>query len=453
MKRGASSRIMASVSGLRGIIGESILPDLYIQYLLSYGSEIGEGTIIVGSDTRVSGDYLRYLVYSGLMATGCNIIDIGITPTPTIGMMVKEWGADGGIAISASHNPAPWNAVKFFSEKGTIISHSRFEKVLERVKKDNYILASYKELGSVQKKEDACRIHLDRVLQEVNTASISKKNFKVAADLCNGSACFIAPDLFQRMQCNTSYCYDKPTGFFEREPEPLSKNLTTLCALVKDSGADIGFAFDPDADRLAIIDEKGNCIGEERSTVLACYHVLKHKKRSPLVVNLSTTMAIEKVASLFSVPVYRTPIGEANVLTSMEKHQACLGGEGNGGVIYGPMHYGRDAVSGIALILELMSLENKPISEINAVVPSYPLKKEKISFSPHHFDRLIDNLSRHFSPDQINLTDGIKVTFSSGWVHLRPSGTEPIVRMYSEATDEKKLDEYRKNIYDLIPEI
>ncbi len=450
MKNNPSSGIMASVSGLRGIIGESILPDLYVQYIMAYGSTVGGGNIIVGSDTRVSAEYIRHLVYSGLMSTGCNIIDIGITPTPTVGKMINELGARGGIAISASHNPEQWNAVKFFSKEGKIISKKDFQEIMQRVENRKYHLASYDELGSLKRHENACRIHIKHVLKHVDLSLIKQHGFKVAADLCNGAACFIAPELFNDLQCQTWYCYDNPTGLFERNPEPQAKNLQTLGELVKTHNADIGFAFDPDADRLAIIDETGTCIGEERSTVLAAYHVLKNKCRSPLVVNLSTTMAIEDVAKIFSVPVYRTPIGEANVLTGMEQYDSCIGGEGNGGVIYQPMHFGRDAVSAIALILELMSIEQKPLSEINKMVPTYSLKKEKVAFSPENFQDLIKKISAHFPNDDINLEDGIKISFSAGWVHLRPSGTEPIIRMYSEARSRQELNKYRETVHDLL---
>lgn len=452
MQKNSTSNIMASVSGLRGVIGESILPEVYIQYILAYGSELCGGTVIVGSDTRPSGEYIRYLVYSALFATGCNVIDIGIVPTPTVGMMIKELNVQGGIAISASHNPEEWNAVKFFSGEGKIISQNQFQDILRRVEKKDFNLAHYKNLGSLKKYQHACQIHVENVIKHVSREAIHNSKFKVAVDLCNGAACFIAPYLFDKLQCSTWYCYEKPTGIFEREPEPLAKNLERLSSLVRKHHADVGFAFDPDADRLAIIDENGHCIGEERSTVLAAYHVLKNKHLSPLVVNLSTTMAINDLASLFSVPVYRTPIGEANVLTGMEKHDAFLGGEGNGGVIYGPMHFGRDATSGIALILELMSRENMPVSKINSIVPTYPLSKEKISFRPEHFSILKKKLIHRFSREQINLEDGIKISFARGWVHLRPSGTEPIIRMYSEAQNKSDLDQYRAVIHELLQE-
>ncbi len=435
---------MVSVSGIRGIVGESIIPDIYLKYVMAYSTLIGRGKIIVGSDTRVSKELLRSIVYSGLISTGAQIIDIGIVPTPTVGKMVSEFNANGGIAITASHNPPEWNALKFFSSKGTFLNKEEFNKLMDIFTNEKFELVSFNKLKSVKKFSGATMLHIKKILSHIDIELIKSKKFKVAVDLCNGAACFIVPDLLEELGCEYVTCFDNPSGLFERVAEPLPENLGRLKNLVRESGADIGFAIDPDADRVAVVDEKGKVIGEERSCTLAAYHVLKYKEKSDIAVNLSTTMAVDDVAKIFGVKVFRTPIGEANVISKMLEKKLIIGGEGNGGVIYKTMHLGRDASTGIALFLELMAKENKPISEINKVVPTYPMVKTKLSIDRERISNILENLKKEFSDKKLNTEDGVKIIFEGGWVHVRPSGTEPIVRLYAEAKNKNKLNEYVK---------
>lgn len=445
-----SDKLMISVSGIRGIVGESIIPDAYLRYIMAYATMIGGGRIIVGSDTRVSKHLLRSLVHAGLQSVGCEIIDLGICPTPAVGMMIKELNADGGIAITASHNPVNWNALKFFSGRSTFINKEEFTRMMGIFEKEEFALVGYDKLKDVKNFSGGNLLYVRNVLSHVDVDLIRSKKFKVVADLCNGAGCFSIPDLLDQLGCDSIYCCATPNGIFKRPPEPLAENLHRLCELVQKTGADAGFAVDPDADRIAIVDNTGRMIGEERSCVLSAYHILKNKEKSDIAVNLSTTMAIDCLANMFDVKVHRTPIGEANVISSMVENELTIGGEGNGGVIYRPMHFGRDSATGIALMLELMAQENAPLTELNTRVPDYKMIKRKVKVPKVKIPGFLKEIEKAFQDKELLTMDGVKICFDKGWVHVRPSGTEPIVRIYAEAQSDALLDKYLEAVQQIV---
>lgn len=423
---------MISVAGIRGIVGESLLPENFLRYLLAFGTLIDGGKVVVGGDSRISREMMRHLAFAGLASTGCDVIDIGLAPTPTVGLMVRETGAAGGIAITASHNPAEWNAYKFFDEQGTFLGKEANERLLAIAKSGEFRRADYHSLGRLRAQADAIEQHIRRVLAHVQVEQIAKRKFKVVVDCCNGVGGLMAEPLLTALGCEFHLFDTDVNAEFPRNPEPLPENLGKLSKVVREKGADIGFAVDPDADRLAIVDDAGRPIGEERTVTLAAYGALQRRK-GPMVVNLSTTRAMDDVASMFGVTLHRTPIGEAHVVGKITEVDALIGGEGNGGVIYPPVHCGRDAATGIALVLEALALQGLSISELNSKIPDYAMVKTKFEIGNADVSKLVTRMRAEFGDAELITDDGVKASFTDRWVHLRPSGTEPVVRVFAEA--------------------
>ena len=435
------AKLMISVAGIRGVVGDSLVPEEFLKLTAAYATTRKERTIVVGGDTRPTRHLLRHLVFGAAMATGCRVIDLGVCPTPTIGFMVKRLGAGGGIAITASHNPLEWNALKFFSDEGVFLKQPEMNKVLECYESGSFDYRPYSEIGAVETHDDPCGAHMEKVLDAVDVEAIKARNYTVAIDLCNGAGTAMLPELLETLGCRVVSVFDDTDAAFERVAEPLPENLDALASQVVASNADIGFAVDPDADRLAIVDETGRPIGEERTLTLAARHVLSRMaKPTPLVANLSTTRAIDDVAAEFGTTVERTRIGEAHVVDRILSVGAAIGGEGNGGVIYPAVHPGRDAATGIALILEAMALGGVPISEINGAVPDYVMVKNKVGVEGRDIDAVFGALRDAFSDAEFDTTDGLKILWDDAWVHVRPSGTEPIVRVYVEAPDRDRAE-------------
>lgn len=428
---------IVSVAGIRGIVGKSLVPDEYLRRLLAFATMVKGKKIVLGSDTRPSRTMLRHLAYAGLIAAGYEVIDLGICPTPTVGFMVRHLGADCGLAITASHNPIEWNAFKFFSRRGTFITKKENNVVEKIYNSRKFRLADVNTLGKITTIKEPLKPHLKKILHFVDTSKIKKRKLKVVADCCNGAGSEIVPELLSRLGCQAKIINSDVERPFPRKPEPLPENLTQLCRAVKQFKADIGFALDPDADRLAIVDENGIPLGEERTLVICAYHFLNTRKKSPLVVNISVTRAIDDVAKMFGVKVFRTPVGEANVVEKMLAIKALIGGEGNGGIIIPAVHPGRDASTGIAFVLEAMATANKPISLINQWVPDYVMLKTKIKRTPESdVKELLAKFEAGFKADakKIDRSDGVKIVLKDGnWVNARPSGTEPIIRIFAEA--------------------
>lgn len=429
---------MISVAGIRGIVGDSLVPEDFLRYLLAFATLIEGGPVVVGGDSRLSRDMMRNLCFAGLQSAGCTIYDIGLAPTPTVGLMVKELGARGAVAITASHNPPEWNAYKFFDSDGVFLSREANRKLLSIADSGKFRRVGYEDLGKIHPTTDAIERHLARVFAQVDAKKIAGKRFRVVVDCCNGVAQFIVEPLLKRLGCEAELFWTDVNSIFPRVAEPLPENLGELSRRVKELGADIGFASDPDADRLAIVDNTGRPIGEERTVTLTAVSVLGRQK-GPIVVNLSTTRAVDDVAKRFGVAVHRTPIGEANVVGTIKEVGGIIGGEGNGGVIFPAVHSGRDVATGIALILEAMANTGKTIAELNAEVPDYVMVKTKFGVEGVDPAELARKMQTEFT-DAIEVVtiDGAKAVFSDCWVHLRPSGTEPVVRVFAEAPTREK---------------
>jgi len=428
-----SQRAMISVAGIRGIVGETLKAEDFVAYALGFGTMIGGGKVVVGRDTRPSGEMIRDLVCGALLSTGCRVVDLGIAPTPTLGVMIRELRARGGVAITASHNPLEWNALKFFRHDGRLQNKTDQMRLFEICRSGRFRGARIVRQTNVTVCDAWQAYHLWRVTRNVDEEAIRRRRFRVVVDCCNGAGANLIPSLLRNLGCEAVTLFEKPEKAFERPAEPLPENLSALSQRVRRKKADIGFALDPDADRLAIVDEQGKPLGEERTVTLAAYHVLS-RKRSPLVVNLSTTRAIDDVGQMCGVRVHRTPVGEAHVVEGMRQHRATIGGEGNGGVIWPKVVLSRDAAAGIGLILEALAQANEPISQFNRRVPDYVMMKTRLSLAPKKLGPAFSRLERRFGRmGRAWRTDGLRIDLPRGWFHLRPSGTEPIVRLFVEA--------------------
>jgi phosphomannomutase len=432
---------MISVAGIRGIVGDSLLPEEFLRYVLAFATTLDGGPVVVGGDSRVSREMMRHLAFAGLASCGSTIHDIGLVPTPTVGLMIRELGAAGGIAITASHNPAEWNAYKFFDANGSFLNKGQNARLLEVARTGEFRRAGFRELGKVLPRTDAIERHLARVYAAIDTRAIRARRFKVVVDCCNGVGGLIMEPLLKELGCDAELFDIDVNAEFPRNPEPLPENLGKLSDRVRARKADIGFAVDPDVDRLAIVDDTGRPIGEERTVVLASASALTRAK-GPLVVNLSTTRAMDDVAARFGVPLHRTPIGEANVIAKMREVDALIGGEGNGGVIYPAIHGGRDAATGVGLILGAMAAAGKPISALNAEVPDYAMVKTKYDLGAMDPARIAEKMRGAFADaKELATEDGVKAVYGDRWVHVRPSGTEPVLRAFAEAPTVKAADE------------
>jgi len=427
------SKLMISVAGIRGIVGETLLAEEFLRYTLAYAATRKPGTIVVGGDTRISRHMLRHLVFGALESSGLEVLDLGICPTPTVGLMVRETGATGGIAITASHNPAQWNALKFFTAEGTFLTPPEFKRVMAAFESGKFRRAAYDRLGRLLQHPDPVGPHLRRIEKIIDMRVIRRRRLKIVVDCCNGAATAIIPRLAQMMGVQPEFIFTDTTIPFERVAEPLPENIGALCRAVQATGADVGFAIDPDADRLALVDETGRPIGEERTLTLVSNHWLAREK-TPLVANLSTTRALDDVAARHGVKIHRTPIGEAHVVAQMKKVKSAIGGEGNGGVILPAVHAGRDAATGVALVCEMLASRKMSLSELNAEIPDYAIVKDKIPLGKRSVQDMLPKIEKAMpKPVARVTTDGLKLVYGNGWVHIRPSGTEPIIRIFAEA--------------------
>jgi phosphomannomutase len=432
---------MISVSGVRGIFGESLTPAIAQKYASHFGIYCDRGKIIVGRDSRTSGTEMFQAVSAGLMSVGCNVVDLGIVSTPTVLLAVENSDASGGIAITASHNPAEWNAMKFVGENGMFLFPREAQKFIDSLNEPIGLTDSDKTCKLTQDTEATNR-HITKILNipYLDIEKIKKKNFKVVIDSVNGAGGLISPRLLRDLGCEVIELNNEPTGIFAHIPEPLNKNLKQLEDAVADHKADIGFATDPDVDRLAIVDEKGKCIGEELSLLLVEKFILS-KVKGDIVTNLSSSMASENIATEFGVKVHRTKVGEINVGKKMKEINSPVGGEGNGGIICSEVHYTRDAPAGMALILGYLAESGKTVSQLASEIPHYYFAKDKIKADPDKLDEIMQRVPVIFSDYKLDATDGIKILGDKFWIHIRKSGTEPIIRVYVESDSPEKSQE------------
>jgi len=430
--------LMVSVSGVRGRVGEALTPEIVAQFAAGFGAWAlaragGKAQIVVGRDSRVSGPMFQPVVHAALQSVGCDVLDIGMVPTPTVQLAVEHHHAAGGLAITASHNPIEWNALKFIGPSGLFLDGEEAAD-MRKVVEGKIPRATWDKLGVVAKDQDAARDHIEKILALpfLNVDGIRKRGFKVGLDCVRGAGGVFMPVLLELLGCKLATINMEPDGRFPRPPEPTPENLGELQKLVEDSHCDIGMAVDPDVDRLALVSEEGLAIGEDYTLALAAKIVLRHRK-GVVVTNLSTSRIVDDIAHEAGSRVIRAPVGEVNVATRMRAEGAPIGGEGNGGVILPELHLGRDAPVGAALMLQLLLEEGKPLSKIVSSYPRYVIVKDKLARPAAPLDTVYEALKRAFPDAEVDTQDGLRLTWPDRWVHIRPSGTEPIVRVIAEA--------------------
>jgi phosphomannomutase len=429
--------LMVSVSGIRGRVGESLTPEVVDRYAAGFGAwALARSTsreIVVARDSRVSGPMFHRVVVAALQSVGATIVDLDMAPTPTVQLSVEERHAAGGLAITASHNPIEWNALKFIGSSGLFLDPADSASMRSFVDR-GFRRVTWDKLGALTRDEGAIRSHIDRILglSVLDVEAIRKRQFKVALDTCHGAGSTIFPQLLEALGCRVEGINLVPDGLFHRPPEPVAENLGELSDLVRRTASVIGFATDPDVDRLALVDDTGRAIGEDYTLALATRVVLR-RKRGPVVANLSTSRIVDDMAAEYGSEVIRAPVGEVNVAVRMRDEGAVIGGEGNGGVILPELHLGRDAPLAAALMLQLLVDEGLHLSGIVARFPQYRIVKDKLDRPDGALVAVYDSLSSAFPDAHEDRQDGLRLSWPDRWVHVRPSGTEPIVRVIAEA--------------------
>ena len=434
-------RLMISVSGIRGRVGFGLTPEVVARYAAAFGAWAvarakahgGKSAVVLGRDSRVTGPLFHSVTRAALESVGAGVIDIGLTTTPTLQMAVEHHHAAGGLCITASHNPIEWNALKFIGPDGLFLS-AALGKEMRALVDAGIPYATYDALGEVHFDGDAIARHLDAVLALpfIDVDGIRSRKFVVAYDACRGAGGAVIPRLLELLGCEVHAIELEADGRFPRPPEPIAENLGALEALVKRTGAQIGFATDPDVDRLALVSDEGKAIGEDYTLALATRVVLRHRTGA-VVTNLSTSRIVDDMAAERGASVMRAPVGEVNVALAMREAGAVIGGEGNGGVILPELHLGRDAPLGVALLLQLLHEDGEPLSKIVAKFPRYAILKDKLDRPDKPLDAVYAALTAAFPDAEADTQDGLRLAWADRWVHIRPSGTEPIVRVIAEA--------------------
>jgi phosphomannomutase len=438
-----------SISGVRGVIGQSLTPTLLTRFAQAFGTHTGSGTIVVGRDPRTSGEMVKHAVIAGILSSGGRVVDIGVCPVPTVQLEVRRRNANGGIAITASHNPAEWNALKFIGSNGLFLDAGQARELLDIYHQGEYTKVSGEEIRSVEEVEGAVDAHIKAVIDALGPLPAGKRRLKVVLDSCNGAGSIVGPKLLEALGAEVIPINVTPDGSFPRPAEPVPENLGDLCDAVKKHGADIGFAQDMDADRLAIVNEEGIPIGEDYTLVLATLYVLGHE-RGPVVANLSTTSALEDVAKKFECPLFLTKIGEVNVTDKMRQQNAIIGGEGNGGVIYPRINFARDSLVGMALVLHLLAESGQTVSQLLDQFPRYTIVKEKMVCPSEKIPAVLRMLRQEYGEFPLDTRDGVKVTLPEGWFLVRGSNTEPIIRVVAESRSQSQAREIVTRIYDRV---
>lgn len=444
--------LIKSISGIRGTIGgkvdENLTPLDVVKFTSAFGTWLQNNrnkkdlTLVVGRDARISGSMVNSLVTATLQGLGIHVVDLGLSTTPTVEVMVPELNADGGIILTASHNPKQWNALKLLNEKGEFITGENGTEVLALAESQDFDYAEVDDLGQYETRNDGFDIHIQKILDlpMVDAEAIKAKKFKVVVDAVNSTGGIAIPQLLEELGCEVVKLYCEPNGQFPHNPEPLKEHLGDICELVKTEKADVGIVVDPDVDRLALVDENGELFGEEYTLVAVADYLLRHQKGAA-VSNLSSSRALRDVARNLGSEYFASAVGEVNVVTLMKEKNAVIGGEGNGGIIYPELHYGRDSLVGVALFLTHLAKENKTVSELRATYPSYFMGKKKIELTPDiDVDSLLTKVEKEYQTEDISTIDGVKIDFENNWVHLRKSNTEPIIRIYTEAFSQEEAD-------------
>lgn len=458
--------LIKSISGFRGTIGgktnDGLTPIDTVKFVSAFAAFIKETynkekiTIVLGRDARVSGEMVSHLVVGTLMGMGVDVIDTGLSTTPTVEVAVTEKKADAGIILTASHNPMQWNALKFLNAKGEFISASEGQRVLELAASEDFLFAEVDKLGHCISDTTTIDMHIEKVLalDLVDVEAIKRANFKVAYDAVCSTGGLVLTKLLNALGVQQVVALNpEPTGLFPHNPEPLPENITQICEEVVKQGCDVGFIVDPDVDRLAIVCENGKPFVEEYTLVSVADYVLDHTSGAT-VSNMSSTKALRDVTEAKGQRYYASAVGEVNVVEKMKEMNAVIGGEGNGGIIYPALHYGRDALVGIALFLSLLAKSGKTCSQLRASYPEYEISKNKIELTPDiNVDSILEQMAKRYADYEVSTIDGVKIMFEKEWVHLRKSNTEPIIRIYSESRDMESADRLAKKIMQEIMEL
>lgn len=439
-----TSRLMVSVSGVRGRVGDGLTPEVITHFAAAFGAYLrGRGTnrrVVIGRDSRVSGPMFSRAAIAGLQSAGCDVVDVGLVPTPTVQLAVVDMGAAGGLAVTASHNPIEWNALKFIGPSGMFLDAEE-SAAMRAIREGEFPRAQWRELGSLEEDADAVDRHLARILRIpfLDIERIRTRHFHVALDCVRGAGGVIFPRLLEALGCTVTGIHLETDGLFPREPEPVAANLQELEEAVRSSGAEVGFATDPDVDRLSLVSEKGRAIGEDYTLALASKLVLSHRP-GPVVTNLSTSRLMDDVARSAGVQLVRAPVGEINVARRMQAEGATIGGEGNGGVILPDVHLTRDAPVAAALILQLLAETGETLGALAAGIGSYQIVKEKVTRPAGALEEVYGMLAERLDAPEVDRQDGLRLSWPEErrWAHLRPSGTEPIVRIIAEAPTEEE---------------
>src|ERR1051326_2468772 len=426
-----------SISGVRGVVGDSLTPTLLTRFAQAFGTYVGPRTIVIGRDPRTSGEMVKQAVIAGLLSSGCRILDIGMCPVPTIQLMVRHQRAQGGIAITASHNPAEWNALKLIGKNGFFLNTGQARELLDIYHQGEYTRVAGAEMREVAALPGAGDLHIQTIIDELGCLPAGAKRLRVVLDACNGAGSEVGPRLLQALGAEVIAINATPDGTFPRAAEPLAENLGDLCAAVKANRADVGFAQDMDADRLAIVSEAGEAIGEEFTLLLAALWVLG-KIPGSVVANLSTTSALRELATRFGCPLFLSKIGEVNVTEEMQKQSAVIGGEGNGGVIYPQINFARDSLVGMALVLHLLAETDQKITGLVDSLPRFAMIKEKMVCPSDKISTILRMVREEYAAYPIDLRDGVKVSLPGAWFLVRASNTEPIIRVIAEAEHEEE---------------
>ena len=444
--------LIKSISGIRGTIGGEVNNNLTpldtVKFAAAYGmwlknhSKKENLTVVVGRDARISGKMVSSLVSNTLVGLGINVSDIGLSTTPTVEVAVTLDNADGGIIITASHNPKQWNALKLLNEKGEFLNAKDGEEVLKIAEDDAFLFSEVDDLGAYRKKQGYINKHIKEVLalELVDIEAIKKANFKVVVDAVNSTGGIAIPALLERLgvECVELYC--EPNGHFPHNPEPLKEHLTDISELVVKENADLGIVVDPDVDRLALVSEDGSMFGEEY-TLVACADYVLGKTKGNTVSNLSSSRALRDITEKHEGTYQASAVGEVNVVELMKSSNAVIGGEGNGGIIYPASHYGRDSLVGVALFLSHLATSKMSCKQLRDSYPSYYMSKNKIELTPQiNVDEILETMASNYKNEDVSTIDGVKVNFASEWVHLRKSNTEPIIRIYTESTSQESAD-------------
>jgi phosphomannomutase len=457
--------LIKSISGIRGTIGgnvgDNLTPIDAVKFASAYGTWLKQQRnkenyrVVVGRDARISGEMIQNLVMNTLVGLGIHVIDLGLSTTPTVEVAVPMEHADGGIILTASHNPKQWNALKLLNAKGEFLSGKEGQLILDIAESDNMQFSEVDNLGKITKNEAYIEMHIDEVLNLslVNKKAIENANFKVVVDGVNSTGGIAIPRLLERLGVHAVKLYCTPNGQFPHNPEPLKEHLTDLSEMVVKEHADFGIVVDPDVDRLAFVCEDGEMFGEEY-TLVACADYVLSKTPGSTVSNMSSSRALRDVTESHGQTYEASAVGEVNVVELMKKNNAIIGGEGNGGIIYPELHYGRDALVGVALFLSLLAEKKMSISELRAGYPSYFMSKKKIELTPTlDVDAILEAMKKRYSNEDITTIDGVKIDFAENWVHLRKSNTEPIIRIYTEAKSQQEADTLADNIIAEIKEV